>query len=144
MKGSFTEAIRDFQVFVDKRDWQLSALLMMEEAHKSCTHIDTEAVEELKARITIACSSSLSDRSLLNTSYVLYYLSRFEEAREYANKLLESNNNSSQGKCALGWIDLESIPNISYFDAVLDKAPRDLDALMGKLQVRFSSLIKRY
>jgi hypothetical protein len=126
---------------VDKRDWQLAALLMMVEAHKLCLHIDTEQVEELNARITIASSSSLSDRALLNASYVYYYLSRFEEAREYANKLLESNNNSSQGKCILGWIDLESTPNLSYFDDVLEKAPRDLDALMGKIQVYFIILM---
>lgn len=133
--GNYTEALRDFQAFIEKRDWQLPALLMMVEAHQACVHVDGEAVEELKARITIASSSSLSDRSLLYTSYVLYYLSRFQEAREYAEKIIESNLNSSIAKCILGWIDLESRPNILHFDSVIEKAPRDLDALMGKLQV---------
>lgn len=114
----------------------------MVEAHKSCVHVDVEAVEELKARITIASSTSVSDRSLLVTSYICLYLERFQESRDYANKLLESNSNSSHAKCVLGWIDLESQRNISYFESVIEKSPRDLDALMGKLEVYFLVIIK--
>ena len=107
----------------------------MVEAHTSCVHVDIEAVEELKARITIVSSASLSDRSLLYTSQVYYYLESLDLSREYANRLIESNPNSSQGKCILGWIELQSNPSIKYFEIVLKKEPRDLDALMGKLQV---------
>ena len=77
----------------------------------------------------------MSEKSLINAATLYLYLDRLDEAKEYLDKIIQLNQNSSHAQCLLGWINENSTGNTSYFDTVLENAPRDLGALMGKMHV---------
>ena len=96
--------------------------------------IDHEAIEELKARMTIARSASLTERSSILAAQVQCYLGNYIQAREHVKEALESNSNSLNVLSVQGWIDLYELKtpqSATAFDKILEKSPRDID-------VRFS------
>ncbi len=106
------------------------------------TKTDQEAIEELRARLTINSSAVTAERTWTLAALVQMYLGTLDTARESVRSALLLNPSSSSALSAQGWIDLASgTPRApSVFDTILEKAPRDLDVCKISMPHRFESL----
>jgi hypothetical protein len=90
--------------------------------------LDSDAIEELKAHMTIAASSTLPERSFILAGQVQFYLNHLNDASDYAKKALTINPNSMGALSLTGWIELTlGSSKTCSFDKILERAPRDLD-----------------
>ncbi|KAJ3382196.1 Tetratricopeptide repeat protein 21B [Entophlyctis sp. JEL0112] len=159
MQGRTGEALRDLEPLQEKRELVLACPAAMIYAHERCKIVDREAVQELQAKLTIAASTaSSSDRASMHMALFLWQTGEYDQARDYLRKIMD-NFSSASGKPAstnaapssvavywmavtfMGWVDLTCgqdalvAKSSTWFDKVLDEYnPKDLDALMGRLQ----------
>jgi hypothetical protein len=104
--------------------------------------IDPEAIEELRARLTINSSTVSSEQTWCLAALAQMYLGAFDDARDSVRSALLLNASSQSVRSVQGWIELvsyqfsgssasrnaASLQSASLaFDGVLEKAPRTLD-----------------
>ncbi|KAI9140851.1 hypothetical protein BKA69DRAFT_1125403 [Paraphysoderma sedebokerense] len=112
-------------------------------SHSKCEVIDHENISELEAKFTIATSSS----SLTENAYILLvmfylHLGQYENAKEWAEKGIKLWKESYWMASFLGWICLLNdnggfdapafASGKEWFDNILEKNPRNVDALLGR------------
>ncbi|KAJ3295051.1 Tetratricopeptide repeat protein 21B [Borealophlyctis nickersoniae] len=140
MEGRSNEALRELQNLMEKRDLVLACPTAMIYAHERSKLVDHEAIEELQARLTIASSSaSLSEQALVQVALFHWHTANLDSAKEWLRKTLDMYPNSFAGLTAMGWVELASghenlgLKANTWFDRVLEKSSKDLEALMGRL-----------
>ncbi|RKO88575.1 hypothetical protein BDK51DRAFT_26131 [Blyttiomyces helicus] len=141
--GSPTEALRELQGIQEKRDLVLACPTAMVYAHERCKFVDHEAIQELEAKLTIASSStSLSERALVQVALFQLHTGHVDSARGYLKKAMESagpGGGAGGAATAMGWVEMGSGKDVivakaaGWFERVLERSPRDLEALMGRL-----------
>ncbi|KND02289.1 uncharacterized protein SPPG_02764 [Spizellomyces punctatus DAOM BR117] len=139
-EGRPTEALRALESVQDKRDFLLAAPIAMIHAHERCKLVDREAIQELEAKLTIASNSpSLTDRAHIQAAMFQWHCGFLDLAKENVKKALDMNSGSTEALTLMGWIDMASPKDSvaakahTWLDRALEKRPKDLEALMGRL-----------
>ncbi|KAI8911381.1 hypothetical protein DFJ77DRAFT_469797 [Powellomyces hirtus] len=142
LDGRPGEALRALEPLQEKRDLTLASISAMIHAHQQCKHVDGEAVQELEAKLAIATETSLSSSfSFLLAGMFHHYLGSSDDARAYVQKALGSQPDFGDALSMMGWIDAASPKEAtsskagSWFDSALERAPKDADATMGRLEL---------
>ncbi|KAJ1523098.1 Tetratricopeptide repeat protein 21B, partial [Nowakowskiella sp. JEL0078] len=138
MQGKQVEALREFESLQEKRDLVLAASRAMIYAHERCKMIDHEMISILQAKFDVAShSTTITERAIVQAAVFEWHTGAIESSRSMLKKLLELNPNSYIALNIMGYLDLQT-PEIgklnSWFDRVLEKNPRDLEALLGRVQ----------
>ncbi|XP_068223465.1 tetratricopeptide repeat protein 21B-like [Palaemon carinicauda] len=137
LQGHIQEAIRQLQPLQNERDVMLGALLALIYAHRRCQVVDKEAVAQLDAKLKEERKRA-SEIPLYYASMFLLLSSRIDKAREYVDRLLKLDPEHQDGLVLKGWVELmagkdsKNKNTLQYFDAILQKTPRHMDALFGK------------
>ncbi len=100
--------------------------------------VDHEAIEELRARMTIARSSMMTERSCILAAQVQRYLGNYSQAREHVRDAIQINPISLGALSVQGWIDLYEFNSdqiVSLFDKILEKSPRDIDVCYRRIRL---------
>lgn len=111
---------------------------------------DQEAIEELRARLTINASMASSEQMWCLAALAQMYLGAFDEARDCVRSALLLNASSQSIRAVQGWIELvsyqvagssvsrsaASLQSASLaFEGILEKSPRDLDVRSTRLRL---------
>ncbi|KAI8924973.1 hypothetical protein BC831DRAFT_463081 [Entophlyctis helioformis] len=135
-----TEAIRDLEQLQEKRDMVLAYPLAAIYAHENCKLVDREAIDELQAKLTIASSTTtITERANVLAGLLHLHAGRPDLAKEQFKAAIRTNANLAQAYVYLGWIELTSgsestaIKSSAWFDKALDKNPREIEAMMGRM-----------
>ncbi|KAJ3102995.1 Tetratricopeptide repeat protein 21B [Phlyctochytrium planicorne] len=153
-QGKTSEALRGFEEIIEKRDLVLACPAAMIYVHERCRVADSEAIQELQAKLTIVSSSStLTDMSLVMAGLFYFHIEAYDEARNMLKKLFDARDKRNSAgdinqatsslfafaTVLMGWVDMKCdrdsyvSKSIGWFDKVLETSPRDLDALFGRL-----------
>ncbi|KAJ3020917.1 Tetratricopeptide repeat protein 21B [Thoreauomyces humboldtii] len=140
LEGHPGEALRMLEPLQERRDLTLSCIGAMIYAHQHCKHVDSEAVQELEAKLSIANETTGPSALALVIAGMFYlYTGAIEEARTTIRQAIENSPDSPDAKALMGWIDLASAKESvvakasTWFDRVLERSPKDTEATMGRL-----------
>jgi len=135
-----TEAIEELQQLQEKRELLLACPLALIYAHERCKIVDREAIEELQAKYTISANlQTIVDRAYLQAALFYYHTGDINEATANIKRALSINPNYTFATVLLGYIELSSNQEHirknsgTRFDFVLNKNPKNIEALMGRL-----------
>ncbi|XP_065838597.1 tetratricopeptide repeat protein 21B-like [Oscarella lobularis] len=137
MEDRLAEGMRSLQTIKDKRDVILCSSMALVYAHKRCSTIDKEAVQELDTRVKQE-RQKCGEKALYFAGLFLWHTGRHDKAREYVDRMLKMSPGAIEGLVLRGWIDLtcnrDSYVKKSgkFFDEVLGSEETFLDALLGK------------
>eukprot|EP01012_Entosiphon_sulcatum_P028886 TRINITY_DN3505_c0_g1_i1.p1 TRINITY_DN3505_c0_g1~~TRINITY_DN3505_c0_g1_i1.p1 ORF type:complete len:1334 (+),score=365.73 TRINITY_DN3505_c0_g1_i1:81-4082(+) len=150
MEGSPTEALQNYRMAEGKREIHYALLAAMLHAHRRSKLIDSEAVDELEAKLMVD-EKTATEQAIVQTACFFWHLGDHAKAREYVQKVATYSDEYITAATLRGWIDLTSDrtalqeKSIGYFNSVLGEADgdsdaaagagvkRDIEALMGKV-----------
>jgi tetratricopeptide repeat protein 21B len=139
-ENKITEAIEELQQLQEKRELLLACPLALIYAHEKCKIIDREAIEELQAKFTIAANlQNIVDRAYLQAALFYYHTGDMNEATANIKRALSINANCTFATVLLGYVELNSNHehirknSQSRFDSILNNNPKNIEALMGRL-----------
>ncbi|KAI9090531.1 hypothetical protein DFS34DRAFT_653976 [Phlyctochytrium arcticum] len=140
-QGKYNDGLRALETLQDKRDLALAVTNAMIYAHGHCQMIDHEAVQELDAKFTVASSSpNIGERAFCHLAMFQWHTGFLEDAQATLKKALSINADSVDALALMGWVVMLSVhdtvaakPNI-WLDMALEKRPKSLEALMGRLE----------
>ncbi len=131
-----------FQVFSTLRRGSSCEIDFLFTSDRWTVVTDQEAIEELRARLTINSSAVSSEQTWCLAALAQMYLGAFDKARDCVRSALILNASSQNVKAVQGWIELVSYPVAGlpasrntaslesaslFFEGVLQKTPRELD-----------------
>ncbi|KAG5445156.1 Tetratricopeptide repeat protein 21B [Clonorchis sinensis] len=105
IEGNLQEASKRFSEFKDKEDFHLASVVALAHAHKTYPEVDAEAVKEFEAK-TRELRRHASSTTLYYAALVLFYLRKYEKAREYIERAIKTNLLFIEALNLNGWIDM--------------------------------------
>ncbi|XP_027210397.1 tetratricopeptide repeat protein 21B-like isoform X1 [Penaeus vannamei] len=137
LQGQTQEAIRQLQPLQNDQDVMLGTLLALIYAHRHCQVVDKEAVTMLDAKLKEERKRA-PESCLYYAAMFLLLSGKVDKAREYIDRMLKLNPEDLAGLTLKGWVELfagreSKIKNtLQLFEAVLQRSPKNIDALFGK------------
>ncbi|XP_069186237.1 tetratricopeptide repeat protein 21B isoform X2 [Procambarus clarkii] len=137
LQGCTQEAIRQLQPLQNDRDIMLGTLLALIYAHRHCQVVDREAVTQLDSKLKEERKKA-SEMPLYYAGMFLLLSGKIDKSREYIDRMLKLSPEQEDGLVLKGWIELiagresKNRNIMQYFDTVLQRSPRHMDALFGK------------
>jgi len=140
MEGSVSEGIREYEALQNKKDIALAVFEGLMHAHNKNKVVDTDAVKEYTAKLTIE-EKSTNERALIQAAYFCWHTKRHDKARDYVSKALEMAPSNVTAQILRGWIDLTcgkdalASKSIVLFEGALGErsgGKRELEAVLGK------------
>ncbi|CAG9315664.1 unnamed protein product [Blepharisma stoltei] len=143
-EGSVTEAIRELDNLMQRRDIQYPACCAIIYYHKQCKLVDQEAVMRFKNQKS-TFKSSAGDASLLMAGQFMSLIGKNNKSRQHVTEVLDRNSGNLQALNVYGWNELLTeqdgdIQSASRaFDQVIEESgelvyTRYIDALLGKVK----------
>ncbi|TGZ63953.1 hypothetical protein CRM22_006632 [Opisthorchis felineus] len=138
IEGNLQEASKRFSEFKDKEDFHLASMVALAHAHKMYPEVDAEAVKEFEAK-TRELRRHAPSTTLYYAALVLFYLRKYEKAREYIERAIKSNLLFIEALNLNGWIDMllkdENLRKkaIRYFEgSTIDDEAVGIECQMGR------------
>ncbi|XP_071825631.1 tetratricopeptide repeat protein 21B-like isoform X2 [Apostichopus japonicus] len=142
LEGSSSEAMRELESIKDNETVHLCATMALIYAHKKSKSQDREAMQDLDAKLKEERKSA-NDKALFFAGLFLWHTGRHDKAREYVDRSLKMSQGSVESMVLRAWIDMTSgrdayvKKSSKYFEEVLNKSPKHLQAMMGKSKLFF-------
>eukprot|EP00899_Mesostigma_viride_P018008 jgi/Mesvir1/26208/Mv02392-RA.1 len=154
LEGSYSEAIRELDTLVGKREVEGAAPAALIYAHKQCRIVDEDAVSHFTMQLEMEEKNSKEGSSILQATF--HWMVELagkgknhtapglgpdaRKARELVERVLRTQPGNPSAQTLKGWMELTleggSLAKAAQlFDDVLSNGaggPKDLDALLGK------------
>jgi tetratricopeptide repeat protein 21B len=131
------EGIRELNSLTSDAEVGIGSILALIYAHKKCTVVDKEAVQNLETRIKEE-RKKLSSSSAYHASLFLFLCGKYEKARDYADKTIRLHQDHYDSINLKGWCELmmnqKSKSTLELFNRALS-INETMDGVLG--QVRF-------
>ncbi|XP_017891080.1 tetratricopeptide repeat protein 21B-like [Ceratina calcarata] len=137
--GKFQEAIKDSSGLIGDPDATLAALLVQSIAHGSIDNAERATAMQIETRIRDERRKA-SPNALSLTALVLLASRRVDKAKDYAERAYKLDSSDKNVLTIKGWVDLSGSETDSsrpsLFDAVLERDPKDVNALLGSAKYK--------
>lgn len=131
------EGIRELYPVQNEKEIAMAVILGLIYAHKRCTVLDREALAQLDEKLKQE-RLRLTGNGAYFCAIFLLLSGKFEKAKEYAEKSLKMNNNSTEAMVLKGWAELnvnQRVTKSTYelFDRA-NRTGKNLDGNLGQMQ----------